>query len=292
MKLVLCAVLMIGCGSKADGASEAPAETKKETVLAKLEAFKPVGDEPYDLVKKANELKAAAKKAGVEPPTYTKSAYDVPSTMTDTFAFDVRTLAFYDLGVKLDAKTITAEPIAKVIELYAKLDPMKLRGIRAKTHQAFVKSLSEAERKALPDELAAHIKTTGFLGADKLEGEAPPMSADAKAALGGGAPAAAPTPAKTDVVVWAGKYKTTEGAMTLHQVRGSSIVGGEYAKGRIACMTYKQELDCKWTENGTGSGQALFKRDAAGNFTGTWGWGKKSSGGGKWNGTLVEAAPE
>ena len=293
MKLVLCALLLFGCGGKdADGA--AGGETKKESVLAKLEALKPMADETYDFVQKSNEIKAKAKAAGVEPPAYTKSAYELPPTPSDTLAHDVRTLAFYDLGTKLDAKAISAEPVKQVIELYMKLDPKKLRGLRGGTHQAFVKSLTDAERKALVDELVDRIKTKGFLGADQHEGAPPPMSADAKAALGGGAPAAAPKaePTKADGVVWAGKYKTTEGAMTLHQIRGSSIVGGEYAKGRLACTTYKDDLDCKWTERGTGTGQAVFKRDASGNFTGTWGWGKKSSGGGKWNGMLVEAASE
>lgn len=289
MKLVMCVVLMIGCGSKADGSRES-SETTQESVLAKLEVWKPLPDETYDKVHQMNELKAKAKAANQEPPSYTKYAYELPPTPTDTFASDVRTLAFYDLGKgKLDAKTIAVEPIKQVIDLYVKLDARSLRGLRGGTHQAFVKSLSDAERKALADELALHIKAKGFLGTDQLDGDPPPMSAEAKGALAGAAPTPAATPATPDAIAWAGTYKTTEGAMTLRQQRGSSIVGGTYAKGRLACMAVFNDLDCKWTENGTGSGNATFKRDASGNFKGTWGWGKKSSGGGPWNGTLVSA---
>lgn len=282
-------MLALGCGKSGD--SNAPPTSHGPPVLSKLGAFKPVGDETYDKVAKMNELKATAKKANQEPPSFTKYAYDLPPTPADTLASDVRLLAFYDFAKpKLDAKTITAEPVKQVLDFYTKASAGDLRGLRPATHQAFVKSLADAERGALADELVAHIKTNGFKGADKLDGAPPPQPSEgAKLVLGvtaKPADAAPPTPAVA-VPVYAGKYKTTEGAMTLYQRKDNpNQVDGVYAKGQLACNATGDHLDCAWMEPGA-KGRAQFTRDVIGNMKGTWGAGKADRGGGSWSCTLV-----
>lgn len=104
------------------------------------------------------------------------------------------------------------------------------------------------------------------------------------AAAGSAAPAAA-----GDTPLYAGSYKTSEGAMTLKQTAADpTTVSGVYAKGKISCKATGAQLDCKWVEPGA-SGRARFKRADSGNMTGTWGADSAATGGGSWTCTLLKA---
>jgi hypothetical protein len=94
---------------------------------------------------------------------------------------------------------------------------------------------------------------------------------------------------KPVVPLYAGSYKTTEGAMTLRQTSGDpATVSGTYAKGKINCTADGDNLDCKWVEP-SAYGRAKFTRDASGNLKGTWGSGGAATGGGGWACTLLAA---
>jgi hypothetical protein len=94
---------------------------------------------------------------------------------------------------------------------------------------------------------------------------------------------------KPVVPLYAGSYRTSEGAMTLRQSSGDpATVFGTYAKGKITCTAAGDDLDCKWNEGGP-QGRAKFKRATNGNLSGTWGSGGASSGGGAWTCTLLTA---
>lgn len=94
---------------------------------------------------------------------------------------------------------------------------------------------------------------------------------------------------KPPTPLYAGSYKTSEGAMTLKQAKmDPTSVYGTYAKGSIKCKAEADQLDCKWVESSS-SGRAKFKRADNGNMTGTWGSGNASSGGGGWTCTLLTA---
>lgn len=92
------------------------------------------------------------------------------------------------------------------------------------------------------------------------------------------------------IPVYAGSYKTSEGAMTLEQKAADpSTVTGTYAKGTIACKAKGSELACVWKEPSS-SGHAKFKRAANGDMSGSWGLDSASSGGGTWTCTLLTDA--
>jgi hypothetical protein len=93
--------------------------------------------------------------------------------------------------------------------------------------------------------------------------------------------------AEVKIPLYAGKYKTTEGAMTLKQKASDpSEVFGTYAKGSIKCKALGSLLTCNWYEGGP-AGKAQFARDPNGNMKGTWGHGARAVGGGNWNCTLL-----
>ncbi len=298
MKLwwIALALTVAACG-KAGGAAEKGAA--QDDVLSRIETWKAPGDpeETYDKVKKMLALKAAAEKAGQPPPIGSQHAKPLPPTLVDTFAADVRLLAFYDLGVpKLDKTTLTPEIADQVITLYAKLAQKDLRGLRPIAHKTFIESLDVAARTRLAVQLVAHVHKTGFLGEDTIGDDTPPpRSAEATAALGGGAaaPAAAPSTLPTGVILFAGVYKSTEGdALLIQTAANPTKVIGAYsgrAKGKLDCIAEGPVLTCDWAETGSPGGRAQFTRTDDGNMKGAWGMGKRTSGGGKWNWTLLAA---
>lgn len=291
-------VMLLAACSKDAGGAAGGAAAAQEDVLGRLEAWTAPGkpEETYDKIQKILALAEAAKKAGQPPPPGARSAKPVPPTRVDTFASDVRLLAFYDLGIaKLDKATITPAVVEQVIVLYAKLPQSELRGLRPIAHKTFVESLDAGERTRLAAQLVAHVQKTGFLGDDAIgDDPVPPRSAAASAALGGGAaPTTTPPTMPTGVPLFAGIYKTTEGDALLVQTAATPTkVQGAYigrVKGKLECTAEGPTLLCSWAEPGTSGGHATFTRSDDGNMKGSWGWGAKTSGGGRWNWRLVEA---
>ncbi len=88
-------------------------------------------------------------------------------------------------------------------------------------------------------------------------------------------------------------YKSTEGdALLIQYAANPSKVVGAYSgrvKGKLDCTAEGSVLTCDWAEKGSPGGRAQFTRGADGNMVGAWGMGKRTSGGGKWNWTLVSA---
>lgn len=158
---VACAALLLmpsACGKKSDTKGGGKKVDKKppETVLSRIEKFKKKGSdkEPYDYIKLTNRAKAA----GVSAPG---RARPLPPTLTDALMVDFQLIAKVDLKMTLD-KSVTEAQMNKVVAFYAKTKPGGIRGLRPKTHKAFIDSLSEADRKKLAKEATAYVNKNDF----------------------------------------------------------------------------------------------------------------------------------
>lgn len=99
-----------------------------------------------------------------------------------------------------------------------------------------------------------------------------------------------PAPALSE---WGGGWSTDFGTLTLQQ-QGDQVSGayaytnaGVQVQGRILGAVTGNRLDFAWEESpgGAGSGHGSFTMSADGaSFTGTWGQGNSTTGGGNWNG--------
>ena len=78
-----------------------------------------------------------------------------------TRGHDAQLIAKVDLKMTLD-KSVTEAQMNKVVAFYAKTKPGGIRGLRPKTHKAFIDSLSEADRKKLAKEATAYVNKNDF----------------------------------------------------------------------------------------------------------------------------------
>lgn len=251
-------------------------------VLARVEVWKappiPEGGEPYDSIKRALELKAM----GGNPPGADK-LNPLPPTLVDTLLSDFRTIAFYDLGTRLDAATVTVADTQKIVDFIAKTEWTHIRGYRPWTHKSFVDSLTAPERTTLASDAAAYLNKNGFLAYDSLPKTAPPAPADNDRVV------SAVPPTSGDVTVFAGTYSGNWGPIMLSQSAASpKVVTGRYAKGGLTCVAVGATIACGWRESGS-TGRAVFTRRANGSMVGTWGNGTSATNGGAWNLTLKQA---
>lgn len=262
-------------------------KTLKEgkSVLSKVETFKapPMEKgglgEPYDHIKKSLELKAL----GGNPPG-AENLKPLPPTLVDTLLADFRTIAFFDLGTRLDARTVTAADLQAVVDFCATTAWTKLRGYRPWTHKNFIDSLTDLERKTLAKESAEYLNKNGFLGYDNLPTTPPPA-----ARATGADTATTASPTKADVPVFAGTYSGKWGPIYLEQSAATpNLVTGRYAKGTLFCLASGPTLACSWRE-GSAKGRSVYTRAESGNMTGTWGSGTSATSGGSWNLTQTRA---
>lgn len=267
----------------ATGCSKLSSLTKKmkagNSVLAKVETFKapPMESgsmgEPYDHIKKSLELKAM----GGNPPG-SANLKPLPPTLVDTLLADFRTIAFFDLGTRLDAATIGAADVQKIVDFCANTSWMKLRGYRPWTHKKFIDSLTVVERQTLAKEAAEYLNKNGFLGYDSLPTTDPPPVREP------GETVATPTPTPASgAIVFAGTYSGKWGPIYLEQAAATpNLVTGRYAKGTLFCLASGSSLACSWRE-GSSKGRSVYRRSESGDMTGTWGNGTSATSGGSWN---------